>query len=172
MTYRIPVAVLFACLAAPAVASAGNGLEPRTPVAWPEETPCLTVVDRTQEAMLHMEYGIPFEDADVTVDEVADSRRHQFLAFCRDHSREEFLPIWVTWKDVDAAAAKDLIDPMSLGDEDVLETSTVWKDCWFRITPDDALRAVWETGEVVPLDLSRVHPGWLPYLKADLREAA
>ena len=36
----------------------------------------------------------------------------------------------------------------------------------------DALRAVWETGEVVPLSVARVHPGWLPYLKADLREAA
>ena len=39
----------------------------------------------------------------------------------------------------------------------------------------DALRAVWETTEAVPLDPSRVHPGWAPYLhKAVLqfREAA
>ena len=35
----------------------------------------------------------------------------------------------------------------------------------------DALRAVWERTEAPPLDMGRVHPGWLPYLKADLREA-
>ena len=129
-------------VAAPAGALAGNGLEPRTPVAWPEDTGCLTVVDRAQGAMLHMDYGVPFEDIGATADEVVDSRRHQFVAFCRDHSREEFLPIWLTWKDVDAAAAKDLIDPMTVDDEEVLETSTVWKDCWFRITPDDARRPI------------------------------
>jgi len=89
-----------------------------------------------------LDYGIPFEDPEITPDEVADSRRHQFIAFCRDHSRGEFLPIWLTWTDVDAAAAKALIDPMLLEDEDVLETSTVWKDCWFRITPDDARRPI------------------------------
>src|SRR5688500_3882464 len=98
----LPSLALVGVIAAPLAASAANGLEPRTPVAWPDSTPCLTVVDRQQEAMLHMAYGVPYEDVDVTVDEVADSRRHQFVAFCRDHSREEFLPIWLTWKDVEA----------------------------------------------------------------------
>ena len=142
MTHRTQALIVGALVMVPAVARAGNGLEPRTPVVWPEDTACLTVVDRVQEVMLHMNYGIPFEDIDVTVDEVADSRRHQFFAFCRDHSREEFLPIWVTWKDVDAAAAKELVDPLAVDDEDVLETSTVWKDCWFRISPDDARRPI------------------------------
>ena len=135
-------AALGGCVAVPAVAFAGNGLEPRTPVDWPDDTACLTVVDRSESAMVHFDYGIPFEDPEITPDEVADSRRHQFIAFCRDHSREEFLPIWLSWKDVDAAAAKALIDPMLLEDENVLETSTVWKDCWFRITPDDARRPI------------------------------
>ena len=36
----------------------------------------------------------------------------------------------------------------------------------------DALRAVWERTEAATVHPSRVHPGWLPYLKADLREAA
>lgn len=135
-------AALGGCVAVPAVAFAGNGLEPRTPVDWPDDAACLTVVDRSESAMVHMDYGIPFEDPEITPDEVADSRRHQFIAFCRDHSREEFLPIWLSWKDVDAAAAKALIDPMLLEDENVLETSTVWKDCWFRITPDDARRPI------------------------------
>lgn len=126
----------------PAAAHAGNGLEPRTPVDWPEDTACLTVVDRTRESGLHLSYGIPFEDPVPTADEVADSRRHQFLAFCRDHSREEFLPIWLSWKDIEAAAAKDIVDPMTINDDEVLETSTVWKDCWFRITPDDARKPI------------------------------
>lgn len=140
---RATPAFVFAVLVvAPAVVLGGNGLEPRTPVAWPDDTACLTVIDRSQGAMVHMDYGVPFEDVGPTADEVADSRRHQFVAFCRDHSREEFLPIWLTWKDVDAAAAKDLIDPMTVDDEEVLETSTVWKDCWFRITPDDARRPI------------------------------
>lgn len=143
MIPKPPLAVaLGACVTVPAVAVAGNGLEPRTPVDWPDDTACLTVVDRSESAMVHFDYGIPFEDPEITPDEVADSRRHQFIAFCRDHSREEFLPIWLTWKDVDAAAAKALIDPMLLEDENVLETSTVWKDCWFRITPDDARRPI------------------------------
>lgn len=137
-----PALVFGATVAAPAVAFAGNGLEPRTPVAWPDDTACLTVVDRTQGAMLHLDYSIPYEDADVTPDEVADSRRHQFIAFCRDHSREEFLPTWLSWKDVDAAAAKMLVDPLTIEDEQVLETSTVWKDCWFRITADDDRRPI------------------------------
>lgn len=140
---RATPAFVFAVLVvAPAVVLAGNGLEPRTPVAWPDDTACLTVIDRSQGAILHMDYGVPFEDIGATADEVADSRRHQFVAFCRDHSREEFLPIWLTWKDVDTAAAKDLIDPMTVDDEEVLETSTVWKDCWFRITPDEARRPI------------------------------
>lgn len=137
-----PALVFGATVAAPAVTFAGNGLEPRTPVAWPDDTACLTVVDRTQGAMLHMDYSIPYEDADVTPDEVVDSRRHQFIAFCRDHSREEFLPTWLSWKDVDAAAEKMLVDPLTIEDEQVLETSTVWKDCWFRITADDDRRPI------------------------------
>ena len=156
----LPTLVFGVLVAVPASVFAGNGLEPRTPVAWPEETACLTVVDRSQAVMLHMGYGVPFEDVGPTEDEVADSRRHQFVAFCRDHSREEFLPIWLTWKDIEAAAAKDLIDPLTVEDEDVLETSTVWKDCWFRITADDARRPItfaeamkgvdWDTTALIP----------------------
>ncbi|MCY0994948.1 hypothetical protein OV203_47920 [Nannocystis sp. ILAH1] len=138
----LPSLTLVGVVVAPLAASAANGLEPRTPVAWPDSTPCLTVVDRQQEVMLHLAYGVPYEDVDVTVDEVADSRRHQFVAFCRDHSREEFLPIWLTWKDVEAAAAKMLVDPMLVEDDAVLETSSVWQDCWFPITPDDARRPI------------------------------
>ncbi|MBZ5711784.1 hypothetical protein [Nannocystis pusilla] len=138
----LPGLTFAALVAAPAAASAANGIEPRTPVDWPDATACLTVVDRQQSAMVHMPYSVPFEDVDVTVDEVADSRTHQFIAFCRDHSREEFLPIWLTWSDVEAAAAKMLVDPLAVEDDEVLETSSVWKDCWFPITPHDARRPI------------------------------
>ncbi len=136
-----PIAVL-AAVSLPATASAGNGVHPRTPVVWPADTPCMTVVDRTQSPMLSMSYTIPYEDTDVTEDEVADSRRHQFIAFCRDHSRQLPPPAWLSWKDVEVAAAKSLIDPMDLTDDDVFETSTEWKDCWYRITADEMRRPI------------------------------
>lgn len=123
-------------------ARAGNGVHPRTPVEWPEDTPCMTVVDRSQQVSLHVPYTIPYEDTVVTSDEVLTSRRHQFVAFCRDHSRQLPLPPWLTWKDVEDAASKALIDPMAVDDEDVLETSVEWKDCWYRITNDDERREI------------------------------
>ena len=43
----------------------------------------MTIVDRTVDAKLVLNYTIPYEDTEGTSDEVADSRRHQFLAFCR-----------------------------------------------------------------------------------------
>lgn len=134
--------LVVAALLVPAAARAGNGLHPRTPVEWPADTACMTVLDRGEQATLHLDYTILDEDTEVTADEVDDSRRHQFLAFCRDHSRQEPLPTWLSWKDVDAAAAKNLIDPLDITDEDVLETSSVWKDCWHRITADEARRPI------------------------------
>lgn len=128
-------------LGAPTLARAGNGVHPRTPVEWPESA-CMTIVDRTVDANLVLNYTIPYEDTEVTSDEVADSRRHQFLAFCRGHSRQEPLPVWLTDADVAVAAAKALIDPVNVDPEDVFETSAEWKDCWFRITGDDQRRPI------------------------------
>src|SRR5688572_11729148 len=124
-------------LLAPSLANAGNGVHPRTPVVW-NDVECRTMVDRASGSMWHLDYGIPFEDTEVTEDEVADSRRHQFIAFCRDNSPHDFIPNWVTWADVMAAAEKDLVDPTTITDEQVLETSSAWDGCWFRINADDA----------------------------------
>ena len=74
------------------VAYAGNGVHPRTPVVWSEDTPCMTVVDRSQAVSLSLDYTIPYEDTEVTPDEVADSRRHQFIALCRDHGQQNWCP--------------------------------------------------------------------------------
>lgn len=123
-------------------ARAGNGGHPRTPVIWPEAPPCMTVIDRSMLTTVHFPYEIPYEDVDVTPDEVADSRRHQFVALCSSYSPQDPPPRWFSWKDVDAAAAKNLLDPMTLTDEDVIETSSLYKDCFTRITADADRRAI------------------------------
>lgn len=122
-------------------ARAGDGVHPRTPVEWPEPA-CMTIVDRTVDAKVRLTYTIPYEDTELTEHEVDDSRRHQFFGFCRGHSRQEPLPVWISAADVQAAAAKSLIDPADVDAEDVFETSAEWQDCWFRITGDDERRPI------------------------------
>lgn len=117
-------------------AAASNGTKPRIPVIW-TDVACMTVVDRSAEANLHLTYMVSQDDTDpLTPDEVDDSRTHQFFALCRDRDPQSFLPRWITQADIDRAAAvgaaPDGIDP-----EDVFETSTEWADCWVRINGDD-----------------------------------
>ena len=144
----------------PTTARAGNGVHPRTPVLWPDP-PCMTVVDRSIGATVILPYDIPFEDTEVTPDEVSDSRRHQFLGFCEPTHPQRFLPLWITDVDVDAAAAKGLLDPDGLTTEDVLETSTTWAGCWDRITGDDERRPITfeMADEDIVWDVSSLPPG-------------
>lgn len=141
--HRLAV-VSVAVLLAPPAARAGNGIHPRTPVEWPADVACMTVVDRSQSPLLQFNYGIPYEDTDVTEDEVPDSRRHQFVAFCRNHSPQEPLPTWLSWKDVEAAAATTppLLDVADVPADDVMEASAEWKDCFVRIVPDEQRRPI------------------------------
>jgi MYXO-CTERM domain-containing protein len=130
----------------PGLARASNMTHPRTPVVWdggggecelPQiETPCMTLHDRSADPVLHLPYGIPYEDLDVTPDEVEQSRTHQFFAFCRPHSPQDFLPSWITAADVDSAVTKGLIDAGTVEPSDIMESSTAWEDCWFRINED------------------------------------
>jgi hypothetical protein len=125
-------------------AQASNGIHPRTPVLWEPEPACMTVVDRTVDAKLVVPYTIPYEDlrpVDAT-DEVEDSRRHQFIAFCAGHSPQEPLPVWLSMADVMQAATVDIINVEDLKPEEVLETSPMWKDCFTRITPDAERRLI------------------------------
>lgn len=153
-------------LGAPALAYAGNGTHPRTPVLWEPAPECLTIVDRTVDAKLTFNYTIPYEDTEPTADEVDDSRRHQFLAFCHGHSRQEPLPVWIAGADVTVSADKGLIDPADVKPEDVLETSTLWKDCWYRVTGDDERRPITfaEAAKPVVWDTSMLPVG--PYVLA------
>ncbi len=133
--------VLALCLA-PVTAWAGNGTHPRTPVKWDPEPPCMTIVDRSQSAVLEFSYTIPYEDVGKSDDEVADSRTHQFVAFCRQHSVQLPLPSWFSAADVAAADEKDLVNPGDLGPEDIIDTSPEWMDCMVRITADDQRRPI------------------------------
>jgi MYXO-CTERM domain-containing protein len=133
-----------ACLGAAASARADGGIWPRTPALWPDDTPCMTVVDRSQSAVLQFTYRIGHEDTHVEPEELPGSRRHQFVGLCRADPYW-WLPAWISQADVAAWNAWELglgypstaVDP-----EDVLETSSEYGDCFARITADDARRPI------------------------------
>lgn len=122
------------------LALAGNGLHPRTPVEF-IDPPCMTVVDRSVDSVMHLDYTIPYEDVEVTEDEVHNSRTHQFFALCRDYDVNQLPPTWVTWTDVSEAEAVGLLPP-DLTDEDVFETSVAWEGCWHRMNEDADRRPI------------------------------
>ena len=150
----------------PSLAHAGNGLHPRTPVLW-DEAPCLTVVDRSVDPVLELDYAIPFEDTEVGEDEVADSRTHQFLAFCRDKDPQTVLPNWDAWEDVVAAENITLDDePDEVTDEQVLDLSPEWEGCWTRITADADRRPITDAMAAQPItwDTTGLEAGpWIVY---------
>ncbi len=121
----------------PGLAQASNGLHPRTPVVW-DDVPCMTLHDRSQGAVFHLPYGIPFEDTETTVDEVPDSRTHQFFAFCRSRHPQNFLPTWISQADVDEAIEYELVMPGMVEPIDILELNEEWDACWYRVNADDA----------------------------------
>lgn len=145
---------------------AGNGLHPRTPVLFPA-TECMTIVDRSVDPVLHIEYDIPYEDPGegpdammVWEDEVEQSRTHQFFAFCRDHSRQEYLPEWTKLSDAQEALDNGLMPELPTEDN-VFDTSVEWAGCWYRINEDEERRPIsWEmAAEGVYWDTSAVPAG-------------
>ncbi|MCY1060683.1 hypothetical protein [Nannocystis sp. SCPEA4] len=161
-TLGLPLVV--AALLPPATARAGNGIHERTPVQWPETTGCMTVIDRSVSPIVHFDYEIPFEDTMVTADEVTDSRRHQFVAFCRNHTPQEPLPVWLAWKDVEIAEAAGIAEKTDYKDDEVLETNAIYKDCFVRVTADEARRPITfaEAAKGFDWDTSALAPG--PYI--------
>ncbi|MFO7561675.1 MAG: MYXO-CTERM sorting domain-containing protein [Enhygromyxa sp.] len=148
-------------LALPSVAEAGNSLHPRTPVDW-SGAPCMTIIDRSQGPIFPLVYAIPYEDTEVTPDEVEQSRTHQFFAFCRDHHREELNPSWITEADLMDADAHGLGDASAVDAElEVLENAPEWADCWVRINGDDERRPITfeSAAEPVPWDTSALPAG-------------
>lgn len=146
-------------LATPDAARAGNAEHPRTPVEW-ENVGCMEIVDRSVAADYTFAYAVPFEDTDLTPDEVADSRTHQFFAVCRQLAPHESLPSWISTDDVAAAMANyDELDAPPA--EDILEAAAAWNGCWYRITGDDARRSITEAAAADPVtwDTAAVQAG-------------
>lgn len=129
----------YVLMLAPA-AEAGNGPEPRTPVDW-TGAPCMTIVDRSVSATVHLDYAIPMEDTELTADEVEDSRTHQFFAFCRALDPQTYLPRWITQADVERARAIG-IAPDKVNARNIMESNADWSDCWHRINSDEDRRPI------------------------------
>lgn len=157
----------------------------RTPVLWPSE--CGRVVDRSVDEVAHFDYGIPYEDTELTPDELPDSRTHQFFALCRQHPLTELLPPWISTDDVDRSLLAGLIESAEVGDEAILDISPTWAGCFGSITEDDARRPItlaqaeagidWDVSAVAvgvwslagytfepPLNLWRDRPGFVKVL--------
>jgi MYXO-CTERM domain-containing protein len=122
---------------------AGNMVHQRTPVLWPE-APCIASVDRASDPLFEFGYAIPVEDTNLTVDELADSRTHQFIGFCRQWPAGTSPPQYISVDDLQRAIDIDSeLDATKLDDpEATLETSAEWAGCWTRITPDDQRRPI------------------------------
>lgn len=146
-------------LVAPRTAAAVDGVRVRTPVQW-SDTPCMTTIDRSVDPVFQLPYGIPFEDLDMTKHEVADGRRHQFFAWCRDNDPQYILPQWISEADVAATEAAGLIDPDTVPLEQMLDHHPGWTDCFSRINADDERRPIsfeaanegvtWDTTDLPP----------------------
>lgn len=176
----LEAAILATVVGLPTAAVAGNGVKPRISVDW-TGAPCMMIVDRSTNSMLHLAYMVSQDDTELTTDEVEDSRTHQFFAVCQSRDPQSFLPRWITQADIDRAAAvgaaPDMVDP-----EDLFETNTEWEGCWYRINADDDRRPItmeqaamgvdWETSAVPagtyviegytwepPLNIWSGHPG-------------
>jgi hypothetical protein len=139
---RVARAVALVVISWPSSAAATNTRHVRTPVLW-TDVPCMTLHDRSQGAVMHLPYDIPYEDTEVGPDEVADSRTHQFFAMCRSKPTAPELPWWITQADLDAAIAADIdLSTVGTGPSDILETATDWDGCWVRINADDDRRPI------------------------------
>jgi len=151
--------VIAAGLASPALA--GNTMHKRTPVLWPE-APCIQEVTLEPGAEFVFDYDIPFEDTMLSVDELDDSRRHQFVAFCRQWPGDQRPPNYISVADLERSIDAGLEQPDRLDDpEATLETSAAWAGCWTRITADADRRPITEAAAAAPVvwSLDGVAPG-------------
>ena len=163
---RVGIVLAGGIILAPTAARAANGILPRSPTLFPG-APCMLTVDKAKQSTIHFDYMVGFEDAptNLTMDELDDSRTHQFFAL--DHllfDSVPSLPNWITQSDFDRAATKQMF-VNTYGPEDFLETSTEWGSAdWVRITPDDARLPISNAQAAMGFDwdISDVAPGtWI-----------
>lgn len=131
----------FTLLLLPTSARAGNGDLPRTPMQHQGEQ-CLTVVDRSVDPVVHLDYTIPFTDTCLTEDELPGSRSHQLLAFCHGDPVARILPHWHTRAEADAAAAAKQASPIPVPASDVLDDNPDYAGCWHPILRADQRRPI------------------------------
>lgn len=93
------------------------------PAFWGEQ--CIVTVDRDEDPEAWIGLAIPFEDSNLTEDELPDSRRFQFFALCQDHPVEQDLPNWVSLEDAQRSLDMEIIGELP-DDADVLETASEW----------------------------------------------
>lgn len=147
-------------------AQASNAVTPRTPPIFKREA-CLSVVDRSVDPIFHLDFGIPYEDAMLTPDELSDSRRFQFFAVCRDHHLAESLPNWVRMDDAERSLEAEIISELPEV-ADVLESAPGWSSghdgqpgsCAVAVNAADERMAItceategaldWDTSDVPP----------------------
>lgn len=142
-------AVLLATL--PATAHAVDGIRPRSLVVW-NDTPCMTIVDRSVDPVVHMPYAVSFEDTEHTDDEVETGRRHQMIGLCRQHTPQAPMPVWLSQADVDDAATVDLVDPADVLADEILDTMPQWADCAVRIVADADRRPITDAAGIEGVD--------------------
>lgn len=140
-----------AIVALPATAYAVDGIRPRSLVVW-TDPPCMTVVDRSVDPVVHLPYAVSFEDTEHTDDEVMTGRRHQMIGLCRQHTPQAPMPVWLSQADVDDAATVDLVDPADVGTNEILDTMRQWSDCAVRIVPDAQRRPITEAAAAEGVD--------------------
>ncbi|WAS92162.1 hypothetical protein [Nannocystis punicea] len=158
LTRAAPTTALLGALAWTPTTRAGNVGLPRTPVQHKDEV-CLTRVDRSVDPVVHLEYTIPSVDICLTPDEPADSRTHQFVAFCRD-APPESIPHWLSLADVQANIDSGYFDPAELKPNQIVEDTDYFADCWFPITTAAERRPItceaarpgvdWDTSALAP----------------------
>ncbi len=125
----VPYGVLGCMLAAFAgPAHAADGDLPRTPMIHLGEQ-CLTVIDRSKDPVVHLDYTIPVTDVCLTNDEPSNSRTHQLIAFCRGTPPGPALPPWLT-----RAEAELLSDPAKpVPAKAVLDEHPDFAGCWHPV---------------------------------------
>lgn len=137
--------ILLAAALLPAAAHAVDGDLPRTPVIHLGER-CMTVVDRSVEHVVRLDYTIPIVDLCVTADELPQSRTHQMIAFCHGDPSARILPHWLTRDEAEASAAASARvlgdDPEPVPASDILSEHPDYTDCWTPILTAEQRRPI------------------------------
>lgn len=141
-------------MAWPNAASAINGSRPRVPPSFYGGA-CVTVVGR-DAPLLEVGVTFPYEDVELTDDELPDSRTVGLYAFARDLPPGATLPNWVQSGDVQRAVETGLIDAPPQP-EALLPTSS-WADVAWGVV-DERLPIACESAGPWPWNTQAVPPG-------------